>query len=303
MSTRSGSPDDGSPASSFDCSRTPPMILHPPPGLAYHKADAIFHEEKEEVNDSMFVRTLRKAMEDAMPDVLQLSTKPKQTIEVPTMRQPQQNFQVSLSSDTEILESMQMMKSVMCRCVNPGSILKFSTVNPRGMMDMELKPDKPGGNGSSCWWQQHGGRLLCPLTQFPISLLPYPPFKLRVDPKKPNPHKLVDGKYLAVLLIATGSFTIGNRDLRPSQVKALDEYMNRCKLGPFRPNRALSLARELMSPEIPQERREQAALELDRFCQSAKVELEKLQLIKENRLAQLKSQSSPQLESKCTGGK
>jgi len=55
------------------------------------------------------------------------------------------------------------------------------------------------------WWTLSRIILTCPLTGFPIHLLPYPPFKLRVHADKPWPHVLVDGKFLALHLIGFDS--------------------------------------------------------------------------------------------------
>jgi len=66
-------------------------------------------------------------------------------------------------------------------------------------------------DGDSRWWTKSRTPLACPLTQLPISLLPYPPFKLCVNPQKPSPRKLVDGKYLALQIIVNGQY----RGMRP----------------------------------------------------------------------------------------
>ncbi|CAK8999012.1 unnamed protein product [Durusdinium trenchii] len=82
---------------------------------------------------------------------------------------------------------------------------------------------------SDCrWWTRVRQPLVCPLTNFPIRLLPYPPFKLRCDPQKPSPHTLVDGKFLAMQLIVNGKAS-GIRELTESDIHALDGYMQRCK--------------------------------------------------------------------------
>lgn len=145
--------------------------------------------------------------------------------------------------------------------------------------------------GSARWWTRPEVRLLCPLTKFPIALLPYPPFKLRVDPQRSTPHRLVDGKFLAMHVIATGRFVACGRELLPTDMRALDDYVQWCKLGPYRPGRALALAEEASAPFAT--RRAEAARELELFRVAAKAELGKLRRIQENRLMQLKRSAAP----------
>lgn len=138
------------------------------------------------------------------------------------------------------------------------------------------------------WWTQlqDGSPLLCPLTRFPISLLPYPPFKLRVDPRHSSPHRLVDGKFLAMQCIVTGQFMACGRKLQPSDITALDDYVHRCKLGQYRPGRAAALAKDASSAASA-ELRSKAAQELERFVVLARAEIGKLRRIQENRLLQI----------------
>jgi hypothetical protein len=90
---------------------------------------------------------------------------------------------------------------------------------------------------SNRWWTSTRLPLTCRLSGFPINLLPYPPFKLRVNANEPNPHSLVDGKFLALRVIASGSLAVRGQgqDLSPSEITTLGQYMQKCKLGPFRP--------------------------------------------------------------------
>merc|ERR1712187_726467 len=105
-----------------------------------------------------------------------------------------------------------------------------------------------------------GSTLPCPISNFPICLLPYPPFKLRMLSGSTNQRKWVDGKFLALLLIASGQMSACGRDLQASDVEALDEYMHRyCKLAAFKPSRAMKLAREATSPDISEEDRQRSA--------------------------------------------
>lgn len=157
-----------------------------------------------------------------------------------------------------------------------------------GRGQLRGKGGKPaaGNNSRTRWWSRPDLPLLCPLTRFPICLLPYPPFKLRIDPKRSSPHRLVDGKFLAIHYIANGNASACGRELEASDLSALDDYVHRCKLGPFRPGRAHALAQEAASAEAPQ-RRAQAVEERERFVAAARAELGKLRRIQENRLLQI----------------
>jgi len=149
------------------------------------------------------------------------------------------------------------------------------------------KAKEKAGNSSVRWWTRPSAPLLCPLSGFPTCLLPYPPFKLRVDPTRSAPHRLVDGKFLAMTCIVTGRFTACGRELQPSDISALDDYIHRCKLGPYRPGRAVALAQQAASSLTP-EQRDSASQELERFVASARAELGKVRRIQENRLTQIK---------------
>jgi len=155
-----------------------------------------------------------------------------------------------------------------------------------------LDPDTARSNGSASdsavrrWWARSSHPLLCPLTGFPITLLPYPPFKLRSDPRKPNPYKLVDGKYLAMALIVNCDVPACGRKLQVSDLHALDLHIHRCKLGPFKPTRLLQLQLAAASAPSP-DARLAAAKEVVRYCNEARAELGKLRKIQESRLMQM----------------
>lgn len=149
--------------------------------------------------------------------------------------------------------------------------------------------------GSVRWWTRPTSPLLCPLSGFPTCLLPYPPFKLRVDPTKSAPHRLVDGKFLAMTCIVTGRYSACGRELQSSDISALDDYIHRCKLGPYRPSRGVSLAQQAAHGPTPEER-ETAAKELDKFAEAARNELGKVRRIQENRLAQIKQALPPHMQ-------
>jgi len=137
------------------------------------------------------------------------------------------------------------------------------------------------------WWTQVDASQLCPLSGFPIGLLPYPPFKLRSYPDQAAPHRLVDGKYLALMVISSGDVNVCGRGLVKTDVEALDSYVHRCKLGPFRLGKALALAKEVVYCSS-----KEAAQELDNMCNFARVELSRLQVIQKNRMLQMQRTSS-----------
>mmetsp|Transcript_32563 Transcript_32563/g.74402 ORF Transcript_32563/g.74402 Transcript_32563/m.74402 type:complete len:317 (+) Transcript_32563:90-1040(+) len=134
------------------------------------------------------------------------------------------------------------------------------------------------------WWMR--SVVLCPLCNFPISFIPYPPFKLRVEPDKPKPHVLVDGKFLAMQVIVDLGYVACNRTLVKSDMDALDEYIRRCKLGPFRPGQAFGLAQEAALAVSP-EKRIKAQKDLDRLIAQARNQLGKLRRIQEGRMRQV----------------
>lgn len=139
---------------------------------------------------------------------------------------------------------------------------------------------------STRWWTMPQFPVVCKFSGFPINLLPYPPFKLRQIASEPNPHSLVDGKYLALLMISTGSYTVNGRCLEQSEIDALGKHMHRCKLGPYRPDLALSLAQKAANSRSQSER-EESIQALSKMRATARCELGKLRWIQEQRLFQL----------------
>mmetsp|Transcript_40839 Transcript_40839/g.73747 ORF Transcript_40839/g.73747 Transcript_40839/m.73747 type:complete len:306 (-) Transcript_40839:207-1124(-) len=138
--------------------------------------------------------------------------------------------------------------------------------------------------GGGRWWTR--SVVVCPLCNFPICCIPYPPFKLRVESDKPKPHVLVDGKFLAMQAIVNLNCIVCNRTLVKSDIDALDEYIRRCKLGPFRPGQAYQLCHDAaMAPT--QEKRVKAQKDLDRLRCAARHQLGKLQSIQESRMQHL----------------
>lgn len=137
------------------------------------------------------------------------------------------------------------------------------------------------------WWATSRKPLTCPLSHFPISLLPYPPFKLWVQDEGPNPHILVDGKFLALHLISTGNLRVNGRYLQPAEVNALEWYIHRCKLGNYRPEHAMTLADIAANPALSCAERQQASQELQQLRSIAKWEFAKLKYVQEQRLKQV----------------
>uniref|UniRef100_A0A7S4Q573 Uncharacterized protein n=1 Tax=Alexandrium monilatum TaxID=311494 RepID=A0A7S4Q573_9DINO len=136
------------------------------------------------------------------------------------------------------------------------------------------------------WWTRPTHPLLCPLTGFPVNLLPYPPFKLRSDASKPTPYKLVDGKFLAMAVIVDSSVPFCGRNLQVSDLHALDLHIHRCKLGPFKPARLMELQRAVAEATTAKAKAE-AMQGLVKFRIEARAELGKLRKIQESRLIQL----------------
>eukprot|EP00438_Fugacium_kawagutii_P029324 Skav216046 [mRNA] locus=scaffold2930:213553:214611:+ [translate_table: standard] len=159
------------------------------------------------------------------------------------------------------------------------------------------KPMKKGKDKAPVrWWTRFTSPLLCPLSGFPTCLLPYPPFKLRVDPTRSAPHRLVDGKYLAMSCVVTGRYFACGRPLQASDISALDDYVHRCKLGPYRPGRALALTQQAANKWATPAERECAAQELRKFMAAARSEFGKLRRIQENRLIQIQQALPPHLQ-------
>lgn len=98
--------------------------------------------------------------------------------------------------------------------------------------------------GSACnvgrWWTKVDAELMCPLSNFPIQMLPYPPFKYQVCQGKESA-RLVDGGFLAIKVLATLDFEVLGRPMNVYDVSSLDAYVKRCKLGPWRVAKALQL--------------------------------------------------------------
>jgi hypothetical protein len=96
---------------------------------------------------------------------------------------------------------------------------------------------------------------------------------------------LVDGKSLALNMIATCNFIENGWCSDASDVKALSDYVHKCKLGRrLRPDRAMALVKEMTQSHADRDR---AGQELKRMISLAKSELKKIQAIQEQRLLSL----------------
>jgi len=145
------------------------------------------------------------------------------------------------------------------------------------------------GAGDHRWWTHSSISVVCPVSGFPIKMLPYPPFKFRVDARNPKQLVLVDGKYIALKFLVDGALTIRGRPLDDSDSAALDGYIQRCKLGALRLKYALTLAEAIADPVTPDVQRSDFAEELRGLCDTARRELAALQRIQDCRLHQLKN--------------
>mmetsp|Transcript_66127 Transcript_66127/g.121975 ORF Transcript_66127/g.121975 Transcript_66127/m.121975 type:complete len:545 (+) Transcript_66127:66-1700(+) len=133
---------------------------------------------------------------------------------------------------------------------------------------------------SARWWVEVSE--VCPLSGFPIALLPYPPYKFQLGVsagsagKSKEAVKLVDGPFLVLQVLSTWHFEVLGRQLTGTDITSLDKYMKRCKLGPFR----LGKAMKLFSDFTPQ-----AKHELEVLRQRAGRKLEGLKHIQRVRVA------------------
>lgn len=85
------------------------------------------------------------------------------------------------------------------------------------------------------WWTRLSD--ICPVSGFPVGLLPYPPVKLQIGTRT----RLIDGSYLVLQMLSSWRFDVLGEPLSTSQIQALDAYVKRCKLGPFRLGHAMEL--------------------------------------------------------------
>lgn len=153
------------------------------------------------------------------------------------------------------------------------------------------KPGRPNAQPSQ-WWRECPMEQICALSGFPICLLPYPPFKFRQDPNRPEHFQLVDGKYLVLQAIASARFEACGRPLLRSDVNALDTYIRRCNLGPLRPGSAAELQHAAASAQTP-EQCAAAEQEFSKLQERAKSEWKRLQRIQDQRLSEMRKRNNP----------
>jgi hypothetical protein len=88
------------------------------------------------------------------------------------------------------------------------------------------------------------------------------------------------------------NITVCGRKLQESDLAALDEYVQHCKLGPFRPKQAALLLSAVQTAS-DKETRQRALQEHERFVNAASIELDNLRRIQENRMLKQNSVMSP----------
>jgi len=147
----------------------------------------------------------------------------------------------------------------------------------QGKHAASLPPAVPTWDRSPAqWWTRLALSCTCPISGVPIATLPYPPFRLRADPRRPDPRRLVDGKHLALQIIVTGVFEVGGLPLDRSDIEALDGHNARQEPGAHSVDGALLLARAAISPEASPQERAWSHIALSRYVASAWAELQGL---------------------------
>merc|ERR1712061_616405 len=121
------------------------------------------------------------------------------------------------------------------------------------------------------WWTTHP--FACPLSNFPICMLPYPPFRLR-SRRISLGSKYVDGKILALHFVCTGTFAIPGHELGPHDMASLDEYVRKCG-HQYRPGVAFELAEKIVEGSSVTEV-EKAKEDLTKFGTAARSQLTRL---------------------------
>jgi len=134
------------------------------------------------------------------------------------------------------------------------------------------------------WWTQSSAQ--CPVSGFPISLLPYPPFRLCFKTASQTaPELYADGKFLALKLVALGNFEVCGRMLDDETIGELESYLRRCKLGTQQLGRALTLTEMLVSLGPDARQQSNVMQELFEIRKQAKQDLKALRKKQECRLS------------------
>jgi hypothetical protein len=87
------------------------------------------------------------------------------------------------------------------------------------------------------WWQKDK-EPVCPISNFPIHMLPYPPYKLNFG-RPWDANGYVDGQHLVCHVITSRKWEVLGRALTDSDITRIDAYMSKCKLGSLRLGLAL----------------------------------------------------------------
>jgi hypothetical protein len=148
-----------------------------------------------------------------------------------------------------------------------------------GAIGASLSHKGCGKGDPARWWTQE--RAICPLSGFPIAMLPYPPYKLacargeagNLGAREKSQH--VDGVYLMLTVIRDWKFEVLDAPLTLADIRSLDTYMKKCKLGNFR----LGYAMELLSRATSE-----AQKELEDMRERARHRLEDLMKIQKARI-------------------
>eukprot|EP00927_Polykrikos_kofoidii_P073675 TRINITY_DN69696_c0_g1_i1.p1 TRINITY_DN69696_c0_g1~~TRINITY_DN69696_c0_g1_i1.p1 ORF type:complete len:321 (-),score=44.62 TRINITY_DN69696_c0_g1_i1:79-996(-) len=196
------------------------------------------------------------------------------------------------NSFTREIEPIRMSRDVSARASMCQASLAAAGA-PSPVRGKAARKAQSQNRGDHRWWSNAHVVQVCPLTQFPIRLLPYPPFKLREKGGSRKSHSFVDGKFLALQVIINGGCFECGRSLDESDLEALDDYISRCKMGCIRPKRSIKLATQIASTTDSSEKKKLTQA-LRRMVASARSNLTKLRHIQANRLAQLSEPLVPE---------
>mmetsp|Transcript_76669 Transcript_76669/g.159516 ORF Transcript_76669/g.159516 Transcript_76669/m.159516 type:complete len:472 (+) Transcript_76669:177-1592(+) len=123
------------------------------------------------------------------------------------------------------------------------------------------------------WWTLTHD--ICPISHFPVRLLPYPPFRItRAD----RSYFLCDGLTLALQALLTGNYQAVDHPLSEREILALDRHLKKCKLARYRLQPAMRLQ---------QDHSDEACEALRRLRALAQEKLESVRSIQSTRLQRL----------------